>query len=195
MKRIALIPLLLAIFFSVQSQKNVIGLGCNAIKLVPRISYERLLSNKIAVVIGLEKGKYNGDYTNDYYDRELSHLNGFGIEPEFRVYPFTRYKTAPLGPFVGTHFRYRWLTEHYNGYNSFTAKAKAYNFGINAGYKLKVDFLTFEFLFALGKSAGKWETAGIEYRDFEGHDLTNATNHMRFEVSIGFLFPYTSYQL
>jgi len=195
MKRYFLaLSLVLSMVAITNAQKNVLGFGCSAYGLVPRISYERAITQRLTFVMGIEKGKYFTGFSDGLWTyREDNNVKGWGIMPELRFYPFATYKQAPLGFFMGTHYRFRWLTERYfPNSNHFMAEAKAYNYGLNIGYKLNVDYLTFDFLVGIGKSGGTWKTVYEEYYepgDFEGKDLSGLKNYSRIEVTIGFLIP------
>jgi hypothetical protein len=113
--------------------------------------------------------------------------------PEARYYPFTKRKPAPLGFFVGAHYRYRILQEEYhdNGIN-ITSHGHAHDIGLNAGYKVGAGRFIFDFLAGYGAGGGKWTSSTGDRSmidSFFRDDFTDFTNFIRLEASVGFTFP------
>ncbi len=188
MKRLVLFFIILfALQSSSKAQHNVIGIGTNAFSLVPRVTFERSFFNTASAIIGIEGGKYSSSSAGTTSSmEEYRNIKGFGLMPEIRYYPLSGNRPAPLGLFIGTHFRYRWLKETYI-HDSFdeVARAKVYDYGFNFGYKFNSDMLSIDFLVGIGKPSGT--------DNFLGSDELDFTNSVRLELNIGFIFPEILY--
>jgi hypothetical protein len=174
------------ISFQSYCQYNVVKLDAvgfiNPELVMLRGVYERSLTKTISVGLGLERGKLLIGYDSRYGERSVS---AFGITPEVRVYPFNYYKPAPLGFFIGSHLRYRRITEdNYNSFGHYIAKANSFQVGVHTGYKVRMSQFVAEFLFGRAFGGGNWtsETKG----DYSFDDFME---QYRIEISLGFIFP------
>ncbi len=168
---------------------------------VVRPLYERTFNKHISVLLIFEAGKYNyGTTQSGQGDQRIVMLTkGWGLMPEARYYPFTKHKPAPDGFFTAVYFRYRSLTETYNGANylnrkdtiSVITKGNAYHYGIDVGYKLTAGNVLLEILYGLGIANGTWQTPNERDKmdpTFKT-DLSDMINSMRVEIALGFVFP------
>lgn len=193
MKKIAIkafLFLLLAFYsFPVFSQYSVgkldaFGLVTNLPIL--RLAYERSFTKTVSLGIGFETGKYasssTGSITGPMVERYK--VTGWGLVPEVRIYPFNAYKPAPIGFFIGSHFRYRSLKEvgDLPG-GAKEAKAYAFNFGFNTGYKIRISQFIMDIVLGYGPSGGAWRgnKGSYSFKHFE--------DKMKIEFSVGFVFP------
>jgi hypothetical protein len=191
----------------VAAKFDLVGLIPPDTKII-RPSVEVSLSKRFSAQVTFEKGDYNKTFTQlDNDPRVLVyHTYGWGIMPEVRYYPFVGIKPAPLGFFVGLHYRYRSLTEKYTGedyffskpyggysktYANITTTGKASNFGIDFGYKYNINVVTLELLAGFGAATGQWQTPNEREHinpDVK-NDLSGLPNSFRLEVSLGFVLP------
>jgi hypothetical protein len=195
MKKSIWVIYLMLIVQILSAQYNVIGIGTNGFGFVPRLSYERSFNKNISCLVGIEGGKYSSTSEGSIASNpvEIQNLKGWGIMPEIRLYPITNKIEAPLGFFIGIHYRQRWLTEHYfKQPNDFKTKAKAYNYGLNLGYTFHSDELTIEALIGFGKAGGAWNipnSRNLIPSDELNEDLSDVANQLRLELKIGIILP------
>jgi hypothetical protein len=183
---------------------DAVGLLAPNLKVI-RPAIEFAFAKHFSAGLVFEKGKYQSGSTqiNSSAPVEVHKITGWGLMSELRYYPGTREKRAPLGVFLGAHFRYRNLTEDYTGedylltrqnhkvYANLSTEAIAYNYGVHVGYKAHLYVFALELLAGFGGANGTWKTPNERERinpDFKA-DLYGIENAFRFEVSVGFIFP------
>lgn len=139
-----LLPLLF--LSTANAQYNVVKVdGLSLLFPNPRVfrpSYERSVGRHFSFLATFETGRYDlgeasaGGGMNMITVYEVT---GWGIMPEVRYYPFTGgRKVAPVGFFIGLHYRYKFLKEDYNEYGiHVTSRGHSHDLGVNAGYKLR----------------------------------------------------------
>jgi len=167
-------------------------------------SLEVNVLKNITAGLYFEKAKYaNGTESTGFggSGKEIYKLTGWGIMPEVRFYPFTKKRTAPYGFFGGLYIRYRKLTERFDGVpdNSgfgnhkihIETSATAFNNGIAIGYKFIYDVLLAEATVGYGAAWGTWENPDErkEIPKFYKTELSGFENALRFEISVGLVFP------
>ena len=120
-------------------------------------------------------------------------VSGTGLIFEGRYYHFTKGKPAPIGFFIGAHYRHRFMKEDYN-YKGVALKSKGYadDMGLNLGYKMRIQSIVFDFLGGYGGGGGRW-TSSTDNRNkidpFFLGDFSDFTNFIRVEAAIGIVFP------
>jgi hypothetical protein len=195
---------LILLFFiqETHAQYNVIKADVVPIFVTdPRVfrpSYERSIGKYLSGLITFETGRYGyadtADITKLQDKLQVMEVRGWGILPALRVYPFGKKSAAPLGFFVGPHFLYRSLNEHYAyGALDISSHAQQKGFGLNAGYKFAfLNRVCVDLLVGYTKGSGTWTSSDGDrsliaprYR----YDVSNVKNFLRFEVSVGFFFP------
>lgn len=153
---------------------------------VVRIAYERSLTKAFSVGLGFEAGKYASTSTGSLGGPmiETYKVTGWGLVPEIRFYPFNSYKPAPAGFFIGSHYRFRSLKESSDILQGKEIpRGTAYNFGVNAGYKIRISQFIMDIVLGYGPSGGKWRNGSGEYT------FDHFEDRMKIEFSLGFVFP------
>jgi hypothetical protein len=201
-KSLLALLLVFSLHLEIFSQKNVLKLdlfGTFVTSIttkmpMPRLSYERTFKDKFSWQLAMECGKYDRIESGSmsYQTAEVYNVTGWGIMPEFRYYPFTQNKTAPMGWFVSTHYRYFSLLEHYfEGPFNIKTKGNVNNFGLNIGFKHGNNIVVGEYLLGLGLSSGKWNDSNDRAQipsTIDVEDLRNFAT-FRFEINLGIRFP------
>lgn len=197
--------------FTIQAsfaQYNVVKLDVIALAYpgltVFRPSYERNIGKSFSWSLNFESGKYgNGtSQTVGGSATEVYLLKGWGIMPEFRIYPFNKRKLSPTGFFMGTHFRYRSLHESYSGKDfsgnstglvSVNTKGSLSEIGFHIGYKIRIGQFVMEPLLGYGGgfTGGFSSSERAKMDPFFAEPINISYNMLRLQFSIGFLFPRT----
>ncbi len=159
---------------------------------VLRVGYERTFGSKFSARLSFETGVYRkGLQTIGPLSEQVYSVEGWGIMPELRFYPFTNNFYAPEGLFAGVHYRYRSVEEKYTENTNIKTKGIAHNAGLFVGYKYVYNNFGFEALVGMGGATGTYNTPNDralisdEFRT-ELNDLNNAA---RLEVSVSYVFP------
>ena len=149
------------------------------------IGYERTFFKKASVGIAYENNEYDAE-GSDY------ELRTKGFIPELRYYPFHKRRTAPLGFFVGTAFRFSTVTETYEP-SSREIKGKVINYGLISGYKFRYKMLMSELL--LGYGGGTIEESFLKADRASFQSLSDPENfdeiksNLRMALTVGIIFP------
>ena len=142
---VTLVFFLLASFLKGQSQSNAIKadiLGILSGRY--RVMYEQAFGKRISAQVGVEGGKYVSKSEGE----ESFKLSGRGYLVEFRYFPITKKKLAPLGLFISTSvrkIRYRELYKNGNG-QDFSECGLMTPIGISTGYKFNYKRFALELL-------------------------------------------------
>ena len=166
-----------------------------------RVYMERGLGTKYSICFSGEFGKYFGknqrlseeDVIEYGADKAMFYsITGLGAMTEFRYYPFRRYVDAPLGTFVGGHFRARSVKESYDPtFQNITTFGYIFDLGSHVGYKLNSKQITLELVLGLGYpyasfiSPNRREEIPVMFTE----DLNEFSSYLRMEMSIGYIFP------
>jgi hypothetical protein len=160
-----------------------------------RPSFEHTFKNFSAVVT-YELGTYEEDKSTRSvnYGDVIYHLKGWGIIPEIRYYPFHENIISPNGFFIGTYYSYKSLEEYYHDKGfEFTTNGSAWNAGLNTGYKSFFGKrVCAEIMFGCGLAGGTFDEPNQRNAiegDYEASDLDAFSRSIRFEISIGVIFP------
>jgi hypothetical protein len=189
---------------------DVVGLPSDL--RVIRPSIETTITHNITALLYYENGKYATGTTQQGTSgtpHEVYKLTGWGLMPELRYYIFSKNNKAPYGFFAEAFFRFRKVEEKYDGedkttYNGSSSQKKihiltygtAYNDGVDIGYKWARGNLIAELLAGYGVAWGKWEEENDRNQipEFYKVNLSDATNALRYEISIGLIFPTYKYR-
>lgn len=197
-KRLSIFIGLLALpFMGANAQYNAISFDLAGVTPaidagILRVGYERTFGAKFSARLSFETGIYQrGLKTTGPFNDLVYSVEGWGILPEVRFYPFTNNFYAPEGVFVGAHYRFRMIEEQYTDNANIKTKGTAHNAGAFVGYKYVYNNFGFEALLGIGGATGTYDTPNDrtlisdEYRT-ELNDLNNAA---RLEVSVSYVFP------
>ena len=172
--------------------------------LVFRPSFERSFGKNFSALITFEYGKYeSGEIrhintsTNVSQVEEVYTVKGWGIMPEIRYYITSKRRAAPVGFFIGSHYRYRQVTEKFSNSKeindtTISNDGRISDVGFNLGYKfLFSGRIGLDFLVGYGYSSGKWvtETNRDKIDSFFAKQMDGFENRFRLELSLAYFFP------
>jgi hypothetical protein len=185
----------LILYFESHAQYNSVHANIFGI-VTGRLSafYERSLNKNLSVTVGLERANYFVDREH-HASEKLYSLSGIGVISEFRVYPLTSRKIAPLGFFVGTGLRYGTFKESYYPGNIYV-DGNLFNYGLDIGYKLNSDNFIIEILGGYGSGVitnfDRNAHARIDPLYSNKQTEYDLKSFLRLEISFGFVFPTPS---
>lgn len=192
MRKTLVLIFCLIFYFESQAQYNSVHANFFGI-VTGRLSafYERSLNKNISVTIGVERANYFVDREHQGSEKLYS-LTGVGAISEFRVYPLTSKKIAPLGFFVGTVLRYGTFKESYHTDNIYV-DGNLFNYGLDIGYKLNTDNFIIEVLGGYGYGViGNFDRdahASIDPYYSNEQAQYDLKSFLRLEISFGIVFP------
>ena len=160
-----------------------------------RPSFEKTFSKYISGNLTFEIGRYSSSERDSAtFKIQSMETRGWAFMPEIRLYPLGKKIKAPLGFYVGSHYLYRNLNEHFiiPGVD-ITSKASQKGFGLSTGYKIIfLERFTIDFLLGYSFAQGTWKSTNGNRNLIApslGYDLNNPKNFTRFEISLGAVFP------
>lgn len=149
------------------------------------IGYERTFFKKTSIGIAYENNKYDSE-GSEYV------LKTRGFIPELRYYPYHKRRTAPLGFFVGTAFRFSTVSEAYAP-KDVEIRGNVFNYGLITGYKVRYKMLISELL--LGYGGGMIEDSFLAANRSSFQNISDPENfdeiksNLRLALSVGIVFP------